>query len=226
MPAWITHLVIANRLKQITGRNEFLFANIMPDILEGYNIKQVSNIVRNYQTHYPYKEKINGITIPLPNIHEFKEKYKNNMQNPIIKGYYCHLLTDYFWNTYTYGKYFENFDAEKKLVKIKLKEGNNKIMKWDEAVRIKQKDFKNLTNYLKKNQKISIPVYHENIKKYSKDLQEFQFTQKDIENTILCIQEMINSEEENKEEYSMFSEEELVTNLENSIQFIKEKIKE
>lgn len=225
MPAWITHLVIANRLKQEIGRNEFIFANVMPDILQGYHIKKVSNIVGNYQTHYPYEKDINGITIPLPNLNQFEKKYKNKMQNPIIKGYYCHLLADYFWNTYTYGKYFENFDVEKELVKIELKEGTNKIMKWDEAVKIKQKDFKNLTNYLKKNEKINIPVYHEDIKKYSEDLQEFQFTQEDIENTILCIQEMINSEEE-KEEYSMFSEEELVTILENSIQFIKEKIKE
>jgi len=85
------------------------------------------------------------------------------MKNPIIKGYYCHLLTDYFWNQYTYKNYFENFDKEKNLVKIKLKNENHKIVKWDEAVRIKQKDFRNFTNYLKNKEEIVAPIYDDKI---------------------------------------------------------------
>lgn len=227
MPSWITHLVTANKIKQDSKKNEFIFANIMPDILEGYNIKKVSRLIQNYETHYPVIEKINGISIPLPDIFRFKEEYKGKMQNPIIKGYYCHLLTDYFWNTYTYENYFENFDKEKKLVKIKLKDGNKKIIQWDDAVRIKQKDFNKFTNYLKDNEKIIIPFYNKNILKYSEDLKEFEFTQQDIENTILFIQKMIYTKSDNKkEEYSMFTQKELLTNWENSIQFIEEKIKE
>lgn len=227
MPSWITHLVTANKIKQDSKKNEFVFANIMPDILEGYHIKKVSRLIQNYETHYPVIEKINGISIPLPDIFRFKEEYKDKMQNPIIKGYYCHLLTDYFWNTYTYENYFENFDKEKKLVKIKLKDGNKKIIQWDDAVRIKQKDFNKFTNYLKDNEKIIIPFYNKNILKYSEDLKEFEFTQQDIENTILFIQEMVYTKsDKKKEEYSMFTQKELLTNLENSIQFIEEKIKE
>ena len=164
MPSWITHLVTAKKIKYQEEENEFIFANIMPDILEGYNVQEVSKIVRDYQTHYPKKQEINGITIPVPDIQKFKEQYREKLQNPIIKGYYCHLLTDYYWNTYTYENYFESYKKEQDLVKIRLNKGEEKIFKWDEAVRIKQRDFKNFTNYLKDNEKITIPYYDPKIR--------------------------------------------------------------
>ena len=44
---------------------------------------------------------------------------------------------------------------------------------------------------------------------------------------MLFLQNMIHTENESKkEEYSIFTREELLTNLEDSIQFIKEKLKE
>lgn len=222
MPSWITHLVTAKKIKHEGEENEFIFANIMPDILEGYNVQEVSKIVRDYQTHYPKKQKINGITIPVPDIQKFKEQYREKLKNPIIKGYYCHLLTDYYWNTYTYENYFENYKKEEDLVKIRLNNGEEKILKWDEAVRIKQRDFKNFTNYLKDKEKITIPYYDPKIREYSKDLIEFEFTEKDIKNTIFSIQEMQKSQEKEKKEYVLFTKEELVKKLEESVAFIEE----
>lgn len=227
MPSWITHFVTANRMRQKVAENEFIFANIMPDILEGYNVKKVSKIVKDYQSHYPTIKVINGITIPIPNINYFKKEYKNKMQNPIIKGYYCHLLTDYFWNVHTYKKYFQNYNKERRLVKIKLNNGNKQIMHWDDAVKIKQKDFRKFTNFLKNEQKIIMPVYSDQIKRYAEDIKEFEYTQEDIENTILFIQKMIHIEDEKQNiEYSIYTEKELINTLENSIRFIKKKLDE
>lgn len=224
MPSWITHLVTAKKIKHQEEENEFIFANIMPDILEGYNVQEVSKIVRDYQTHYPKKQEINGITIPVPDIQKFKEQYREKLQNPIIKGYYCHLLTDYYWNTYTYENYFENYKKEEDLVKIRLNKGEEKILKWDEAVRIKQRDFKNFTNYLKDKEKITIPYYAPKIREYSKDLIEFEYTEADIKNTIFSIQKMLKSQEKEEKEYQLFTKEELVKKLEESVLFIKEKL--
>lgn len=222
MPSWITHLVTAKKIKHEVEENEFIFANIMPDILEGYNVQEVSKIVKDYQTHYPKNQMINGITIPVPDIQKFKEQYREKLKNPIIKGYYCHLLTDYYWNTYTYENYFENYKKEEDLVKIRLNNGEEKILKWDEAVRIKQRDFKNFTNYLKNKEKITIPYYDPKIREYSKDLIEFEFTEKDIKNTIFSLQEMLKSQEKEEEEYVLFTKEELVKKLEESVAFIEE----
>ena len=209
-------------MRQKVAENEFIFANIMPDILEGYNVKKVSKIVKDYQSHYPTIKVINGITIPIPNINYFKKEYKNKMQNPIIKGYYCHLLTDYFWNVHTYKKYFQNYNKERRLVN-----GNKQIMHWDDAVKIKQKDFRKFTNFLKNEQKIIMPVYSDQIKRYAEDIKEFEYTQEDIENTILFIQKMIHIEDEKQNiEYSIYTEKELINTLENSIRFIKKKLDE
>jgi len=224
MPSWITHFVTANQIEQDCEKNEFIFANIMPDILEGYNLKEVSKIVRDYQTHYPKKQEINGITIPVPDIQKFKEQYREKLQNPIIKGYYCHLLTDYYWNTYTYENYFESYKKEQDLVKIRLNKGEEKIFKWDEAVRIKQRDFKNFTNYLKDKEKITIPYYDPKIREYSKDLIEFEYTEADIKNTIFSIQKMLKSQEKEEKEYQLFTKEELVKKLEESVLFIEERL--
>ena len=146
------------------------------------------------------------------------------MQNPIIKGYYCHLLTDYYWNTYTYENYFENYKKEEDLVKIRLNKGEEKILKWDEAVRIKQRDFKNFTNYLKDKEKITIPYYAPKIREYSKDLIEFEYAEADIKNTIFSIQKMLKSQEKEEKEYQLFTKEELVKKLEESVLFIEEKL--
>ena len=224
MPSWITHLVTAKKIKHQEEENEFIFANIMPDILEGYNVQEVSKIVRDYQTHYPKKQEINGIKIPVPDIQKFKEQYREKLQNPIIKGYYCHLLTDYYWNTYTYENYFESYKKEQDLVKIRLNKGEEKILKWDEAVRIKQRDFKNFTNYLKDKEKITIPYYDLKIREYSKDLIEFEYTETDIKNTIFSIQKMLKSQEKEEKEYQLFTKEELVKKLEESVLFIEEKL--
>ncbi len=224
MPSWITHFVTANQIDK--GKNEFIFGNIMPDILEGYNVKEVSKVVKDYQTHYPKRQIINGIEIPIPDIESFKEQYQNKMKNPIIKGYYCHLLTDYYWNTYTYQNYFENFDKRSNLIKLKLKDGTKKVVKWDEAIKIKQKDFRNFTNYLKNNKEIVVPIYDRKIKKDSEELEEFKFTDDDIKNTILFIQEKMKTQSKEKEEYQIFTKEELLENLEESIRFIKLKLKE
>lgn len=229
MPSWITHLVTANKIKQECEKNEFIFANIMPDILEGHNVKKVSKIITDYQTHYPHIKTINGITIPLPNIYKFKNEYKEKMKNPIIKGYYCHLLTDYFWNDYTYKNYFEKFDKEKDLIKIKLNNGKTEIVRWNDAVKIKQQDFSNFTKYLKNNEKIVIPYYSNNITKYSEELKEFKFTKEDIENTIIFIQNMIQrneNEDKYEDNYIIFKKEELIENFKNCIKFIDEKLKE
>lgn len=226
MPSWITHLVVANEI-QTKEKNEFLFANIMPDILEGYNVKKVSKIIRDYSTHFPKLEKLNGIVCKLPDIKYFKEKYKNQMSNPIIKGYYSHLLTDYFWNNYAVGRYFYNYDKEKDLVKLKLKDGNEKICTWDEAVRIKQKDFGEFTNYLKYSRKIKIPIFTDKIEQYSKALEEFQYTKEDIKNTVDYIEELLQAEEkEEKEEYSIFTKDELTEKLQKNIIWVKEKLKD
>ena len=71
------------------------------------------------------------------------------------------------------------------------------------------------------------PIFTEKIEKYSKELEEFEYTKDDIKNTVVYIEELVQEEnKEEKEEYSMFTKSELIQTLEENILWVKEELKE
>ena len=98
MPHWKTHIEIAKRCNEFLKFNKndytlFLFGNILPDINNGYIISDiVTHIDRNY-THFKDND---SHKIYL----NFYNEYKNNIKNPMILGYYCHLYADYSFNNF------------------------------------------------------------------------------------------------------------------------------
>lgn len=224
MPSWITHLTTASK---ISKENEFIFANIMPDILQKHIIKDTSKRVNYETTHYTKIQNINGINIPMPDIDKFYNIYKTEMDNPIILGYYSHLLTDYFWNEFSYKNYFKQINKEINLIEIKLANEEKIELLWNDAVKLKQKDFRIFTRYLHNNMKIILPTYSDKILEYSKVIKEYNFEEKDIKNTIKYIEEYINKriEENTQNKYQIFSEELMKIKLEESVEFIKNHIK-
>ena len=225
MPSWITHIATANKLSKkinVSDNDEFLFANVAPDILEGHIIKDVSRIVPYEIAHFAEMVDRNGINVPLPDIKKFKQIYKSNFDNPFILGYYTHLLTDYFWNDYCYGNYFYIYDKTKNIIRVKHFDGSEKIETWHDAVKEKQKDFRIFTIYLQ--DKIDISNnFNEN--KILKDSEEFFITEKDITNTINYLKDIKNLKIENGN-YTIFNEEMLKNAFDKSIDFIIEKLVE
>lgn len=232
MPSWITHLVTANKILEKStnlpeviknGQSEFIFGNIMPDILNGFNVT-IKNKLSYYTTHFAKKVEINGIQLPIPDIDRFKQEYKNKfIDNPLIYGFYTHLLTDYFWNEYSYKNYFEIYDKEKRIIKLRYKDGKQEILSWDEAVREKQKDFALFAKFLKNKLNKQIPMNVNKILLYSKEIKEFTFTKEEIEKTILYlnnIEEVIIA----NVNYKIFTQLEFEQKLEDSINFIIENL--
>lgn len=220
MPSWIIHLVTANKICEktdIKDKNQFIFANVMPDIFAGYQIKP-SKLVTDYSTHYPISININGIDIDFPDLEDFREKYEVHFDNPVILGYFTHLITDYYWNKYTYERYFERFDKSKDLVKLKLKSGT-KILTFDDAVKMKQNDFGRFADYLKNNIELNKINIDNNILENSKQLKEFEFTTTDIEDTVKYINELVEYNQEYIDKYEIFTKHELLNILEDSINF-------
>lgn len=163
----------------------------------------------------------------MPYIDKFYNIYKTEMNNPIILGYYSHLLTDYFWNEFSYKNYFKQINKEINLIEIKLANEEKIELLWDDAVKLKQKDFRIFTRYLHNNMKIILPGYSDKILEYSKVIKEYNFEEKDIKNTIKYMEEYINKriEENMQSKYQIFSEELMKIKLEESIEFIKNHIK-
>ncbi len=102
MPSWGIHLATTKNILEklnIEDRNDFVFGNILPDILNGYLIKDVSNIVSHRDTHYDTyeQERFSGYK-------KFYELYKQNLDNKVVLGYLVHLMTDNLWNKEFYDK--------------------------------------------------------------------------------------------------------------------------
>ncbi len=230
MPAWTIHFDIANQICkriQTTNNNIFTFANIIPDIFEGHNTPNPSVVVKDYSTHYPMRATINGAELNLPDVQKFKEQYKEKFKNPVILGYYTHLLIDRYWNIQLYENHYEIYDKEKNLFKIKLNDGTKQIFHFHEISKIKHNDLRIFSQYLNNNKEIQFPTYDENILKYSKDLKEFKYTPDDIQRTFEYIKENFeNKKEKVDEDYKLYTKQELVDYLNNSVKLVKEEILE
>ena len=57
MPSWAIHLAVTTKLEQKinynkSNKNIFLLGNVLPDILNGHVIKNISHIIPHKQAHF------------------------------------------------------------------------------------------------------------------------------------------------------------------------------
>ena len=104
-------------------------------------------------------------------IDSFLKDYKNKLSNPLILGYYCHLLTDNFYNNEIYSNIWVQ-DNKHNIIGIKLKNGKILNIDKDDKKRAKRKykhnDFELYGKYLFKENKVELPrnsmIIKDNIK--------------------------------------------------------------
>ena len=225
MPSWIMHLATADCVsRQLKiNKNDFMFANIMPDMNVGWIIKSKNKIDYTI-THKAKKQKLENKEFLLPDIEEFKVKYYNKLNNPVILGYWVHLLTDYFWNRLTFSKYFV-YNNNNEFVGVKNKDNIIQCCK-EKARYMKQKDFREFENYLVHTQKITIPYETKEILQQASQIEEIIINEDDIKKAIdFLTQAKKVSESANGSHYQMFQQDELIKYYEESVQFILNKMK-
>ena len=174
MPSWSIHLAMAKKLnkKLKLDKDLFFFGNLIPDINYG-------NKLTRKDTHFNKTFKCkNCPSETLPDINEFLKSYSNKLKDPLILGYYTHLLTDYYFNNYVFTKCWVQNDKNK-VVGIKLK--NGKIIKTDNNDKTLRKDYKHYDfelygRNLFKSGIIEVPKLSENIEKSLKLLKDNFFT--------------------------------------------------
>lgn len=102
MASALIHMVVANEIsKQLNCDNDkLLIGSIAPDIS-----KQVGETKK--LSHFLDDD------TDIPNLDRFLSKYKNNLSDSFVLGYYIHLYTDYLWF-----KYFipEIYDENSKMI--------------------------------------------------------------------------------------------------------------
>lgn len=225
MPSWGIHLEIADLLsKRIPNinKNQFIFGNILPDINNGYVIKEISRRIEHSITHYNERNDFKNYEV-------FYNKYKEKLNNSIILGYLTHLLTDFYFNDIAYDQKGIH-DNSGKIMGIKLNSGENKLCEQEDVRKIKTNDFKIFADYIYKNRNLEKIIYDEEFLKLNNTILEINITKQDTLKTI----EYINSHIEGKQivlkekdykYYRIFNEKELIDYVDLCVNFIIEYLK-
>lgn len=232
MPSWPVHLVIAKKVNAKLKLNEdlFLYGNLIPDVDKGTKITR-------YEAHY-YNENLPFPTVPqekMININKFINVYKDALNNPLILGYYSHLLTGQFYNEKIYTtKWIQ--DENNNIIGIKF---NNRILKIGKEDtkklkrKYKHKDFELYGKYLFNDGYVFIPKNKELIKENSKYLKNNFLTDKLIDhrfnylnNEFTKFNKLSLYEKIFKHKYCLFTKNELDIIMNECIEMIITKIKE
>ncbi len=224
MPAWEMHIAVANKVNEVLNKDEelFIFGNIMPDN-EGWIIENPSHKVLYKYSHFA-KNGIEGVKEVLPDYKEFIKKYQNKFNNPLVLGYLSHLLTDFYWNRLTFKNYYikdENGDS----IGIRLNTNKEYICSKDERRTIKQKDFKNYSNYLVNNNMVEVPKFNiDKIKENVNNIEEVILNREDIIKIVEYIKN-INEKRDYNKEYKVFNEDIFNEEFEKCVQFVINEIR-
>ena len=96
MPSWGIHLATAYEVTKkikIKNKDNFFIGNMLPDA-ERYVIKDFSIYVPYEKSHFSRMIQINNRMEKLPDYNIFIQKYKKDLNNPIVLGYLTHLIAD------------------------------------------------------------------------------------------------------------------------------------
>ena len=90
MASAVIHLAVANEInkKLNKDKSKLLIGAIAPDI---------SKIVGETREKSHFLDSIDN---DIPNVEKFLDKYKKNMNDDFVMGYFIHLYTDYLWFKY------------------------------------------------------------------------------------------------------------------------------
>lgn len=219
MPTWPVHLKIANNLaKKYQYGNDFIIGNVLPDTMNGYVVKKPSNIFHHTITHY---SEVQPLGVPKINIGLFLNDNRKKLNNELILGVYCHLLADFYFNEYTMKHHTKE---ENNTLFAVLKDGS--LDKNVSPMTSKQNDFKVFGDSLIKNKEVGNEVsITKNTLSLSQDL-NYQIEKEDIQKTVDKINEIINENIKEQEEYQMFNEKELIDLYNICYEYIDKKINE
>lgn len=224
MPSWSIHLKIAREINKNNKfeKDKFIFGNLIPDADKNWNKKRKEVHYYN-DLRFPKCPSKHMIDIGL-----FIKDYKGRLDDSMIVGYYCHLLTDYYYNKYTYyNKLIQ--DANNKIISIKLK--NNINIPFDKKILSKYKhyDFELYGRYLFNIDHLNINLDKNKIVSSLFLLKDNFIKEEDVIRRINYLNsDFVNFNKINDDEefnYFMFTKQELDDLLIDCVNYIKKELK-
>ena len=208
MPAWTPHIKIARALNEKLNieENPFIIGNVMPDILSGFIIDNISTHVNSNITHYRERTGIHLIIIS-----DFINAHKEQFKNPMVLGYLCHLIADAYWNEWVYTKHYKLINNQPFMIL-----SNNKEVKTTnlDFRNLKHQDFKIYDNYLQSQTDMGTTISLTDTDfNYFIDIKEVPCSKEDIDKTLKVLNDIIKAKPSYSPDYKIFTENELNTLL-------------
>lgn len=228
MPSWGIHLKMAKELNKVLDLDKdlFTFGNLLADV--DYDTKY-SRVKSHYYTGIKYDDYPNECMIDLDT---FFNDYKDKLINPLIIGYYAHILTDYFYNTYTFKNKWV-YDNNK-FIGVRDRYGNLIDSSLDSPHSYKHRDLELYARYIYNYEELFIPTNIDLIYSYCSDLNDNFYSYLDVSNKIEYLiggsfsifNELSINEKEDKDSYVVFSKDELDNLFNDCYKFILDKFLE
>lgn len=97
MASAVIHLAVANEINKKLNRDksQLLIGTIAPDI---------SKFIGEDKTKSHFLKELDS---NIPDIESFLNKYKNNLTDDFVMGYFIHLYTDYLWFKYFVTEFYD-----------------------------------------------------------------------------------------------------------------------
>jgi len=98
MASYVIHIAVAQEINKVLKKDKkkLLIGSIAPDLSKLLGETKV-------KSHFLDSEQD-----LIPKIDRFLNKYKNNLDDDFVLGYYIHLYTDYLWFKYFTPKFYKN----------------------------------------------------------------------------------------------------------------------
>ena len=154
MASALIHMAVANEVNKKLNKDndQMLIGSIAPDIS-----KQIGE--NKVRSHFLDSEG------DLPNIDKFLNKYKNNLDDSFVMGYFIHLYTDYLWFKYFIPEICDK-NVITKLDGTKVKCTENMIIQYI------YNDYSNLNSRLLDEYDMDLHIFYENIPKFQNIIEE------------------------------------------------------
>ena len=147
MASAVIHIAVAKEINKDLKMNEkeLFLGTIAPDISKQLGESKV-------KSHF-----LSDDQSTLPILDKFLDKYKNNLNNPFIMGYYIHLFTDYLWFKYFIPEITNSSDY------IKVLSGNKIKCTKEEIEKLIYNDYTNLNLSLIEEYDLDLSLFYEDI---------------------------------------------------------------
>lgn len=181
MASAVIHIAVAKEINKDLKMNEkeLFLGTIAPDISKQLGESKV-------KSHFLLNDKTD-----LPIFDKFLDKYKNNLNNPFIMGYYIHLFTDYLWFKYFIPEITNSSDY------IKVLSGNKIKCTKEEIEKLIYNDYTNLNISLIEEYDLDLSLFYEDI-----EIPNIKFDEIPLDKLQVIVDQMGIIIENSKKEYT------------------------